>query len=391
MQLLAYILIALAALLVLYTYAGYPLVLKVLRSTRSGSATLRESAEWPNISITVPVYNEVRQIRSLLETMIDLDYPTERRQILIVSDASSDGTDDIVREFADRGIELLRMNERRGKTAVENAARQHLRGEIVVNTDASVRIARGGLKALIACFRDPTIGLASGRDVSITERTSDANAGESGYVGYEMWVRRLESELHGIVGASGCFYAIRADLHRQTLPDWLSRDFAAALTTHEHGYRAVSVDSALCYVPRTASLQREYRRKVRTITRGMATLWYKRAVMNPLADPMFAWMLFSHKICRWTVPWTLVGAAMGLALLAPTAAWAFMLLSTGLVVSAIGALGWALSERGALPRWVAFPASALAGNVAAMHAGLRALRGGRNPIWEPTRREVTAQ
>ena len=110
-----------------------------------------------------------------------------------------------------------------GKTAAENAAQGHLKGEIVVNTDASVRIKPDALKPLLAVFRDPAIGVASGRDVSVARMDDTANVGESGYVGYEMWIRRLETQVDGIVGASGCFYAIRSDLHRTLVPEALSR------------------------------------------------------------------------------------------------------------------------------------------------------------------------
>lgn len=389
----AYVLIVGAAVLLLYTYAGYPLLLILLSRMRTRRPVPADpDAEWPRISITVPVYNEEKQIRSLVERLLELDYPEDRREILIVSDASSDGTDAIVEEFAPRGVKLLRVSERRGKTSAENAARRVLTGDIVVNTDASIRIDRGALKPLIAQFRDPAVGLASGRDVSVTTHVADANAGESGYVGYEMWVRGLETRVESIVGASGSFYAIRAHLHRQPLPDWLSRDFASALITREHKSRAVSVDEALCYVPRTNSLEREYRRKVRTITRGIGTLWHKRSLLNPFKYPLFAWMLFSHKVCRWMVPWAIVAGAVGLAMLAPSRPLAAIALFAGLLPCALGGIGWALASSRPLPRWLSLPASALVGNVAAVHAALRALHGQQNPIWEPTRREsVPAQ
>ena len=386
---IAYTLIAGAALLLVYTYVGYPMLLMVLGRMRNrNGAVAAEGAEWPRISITVPVYNEERQIRSLIERLLELDYPAERREILIVSDASTDGTDAIVEEFAPRGVKLLRMPERRGKTAAENAARYVLTGDIVVNTDASIKIDRNALKPLISRFRDSAVGLASGRDVSVTALADDANAGESGYVGYEMWVRGLETRMESIVGASGCFYAIRVHLHRQTLPDWLSRDFASALITRENGYRAVSVDEALCYVPRTNSLDREYKRKVRTITRGIETLWHKRNVLNPFKHPVFAWMLFSHKICRWLVPWALVAGAVGLALLIPSQPLAAVVLAAGLLPCVLGGIGWLRAGSHRLPRWLSLPASVLVGNAAAIHAALRALHGEQNPIWEPTRREA---
>src|SRR2546426_11098991 len=124
-----------------------------------------------------------------------------------------------------------------------------------------------------------------------------------------MWVRDLESSLSGIVGASGCLYGIRRDLNRHTTRDGLSRDFGAALVAGEHGSRAVSVPAAICYVPRSSSLRREYRRKVRTMARGLRTLWHKRSLLNPRRHGLFAWMLWSHKVCRWLVPWMALPAA----------------------------------------------------------------------------------
>jgi hypothetical protein len=232
---------------------------------------------------------------------------------------------------------------------------------------------------------DPGVGVASGRDVSVGTLSDQANRGEAGYVGYEMAVRDLETRVSGIIGASGCFYAIRKDLHRVPVPGSLSRDFASALKAEEFGYRAVSVPAALCLVPRGQSLRKEYRRKVRTIARGMRTLWYKRKLMNPLRHPVFAWMLLSHKVARWSLPWA---AMAGLAFLAPSMPWARALLGAGAVVLALGAVGWSLAERRRLPKVLSAPAFLLAGNVAAAHAFLRVIGGGHDALWEPTRREV---
>src|SRR5690606_35446554 len=255
------------------------------------------------------------------------------------------------------------------------------------NTDASIRIAPDALKPLIARFTDPRVGLASGRDVSVAHVEEDANRGESGYVGYEMWVRKLETRIDGIVGASGCFYAIRSHLQRIPLPEHISRDFAAAIVTRENGYRAVSVDEAICLVPRTTSLKQEYRRKVRTMTRGMGTLWYKRALLNPFRYGIFSWMLFSHKVCRWLVPWALVVLVLGIAALGVVEPWARVL---GLLVLAGGLLaliGWLWPEgRRRIPRPFAIPAYIAVANIAVLRAWFKAARGELNPIWEPTRR-----
>jgi cellulose synthase/poly-beta-1,6-N-acetylglucosamine synthase-like glycosyltransferase len=383
------ILLSLSVGLLLYTYFGYSLVLKALAAVRRPRQLPRESPErWPMISITVPMYNEEAEAAALIESLLSLDYPEDRRQILIVSDGSTDGTEEIVRRYRDRGVELLALPVRSGKTACENAASARLRGEIVVNTDASIRIHPRALRPLIAAFADPEIGLASGRDVSVSRATAELNVGESGYVGYEMGIRDLETAVHGIVGASGCFYAIRVHLHRIPIPDSLSRDFSAALKCEEHGYRAVSVRDAVCLVPRTGSIRREYSRKVRTITRGMETLIYKRALLNPFRHAIFSWMLVSHKICRWLAPWAVVIGAVGLAMIAPAHPWAWVPLALGIAVVAVGGVGWLLGDGRHLPRAIQMAAFALSANIAAMHATLRALRGDREAIWEPTRRHT---
>jgi len=383
---LAYIVLGLSLILALYTYIGYPALLWVLGHFHPKRLVTDDPPQWPMVSITVPVYNEEAQVRDLIESLLAIDYPPDQLQILLVSDASSDGTDDIVKEYEDRGIGLLRMPERGGKTRAETAAAQLLRGEIMVNTDASIRIRPEALKRLVRVFEDPTVGLASGRDVSIAPGQDTGNLSESGYVGYEMAIRDLETTMGGIIGASGCFYAIRPHLHRIPLPGSLSRDFASAMHTRENGYRPVSVPDALCLVPRTGSLEGEYRRKVRTITRGMETLWHKRALLNPFRYPGFAFKLASHKLCRWALPWAGLFAWIATWVLAPRHIWALALALLGLLTLTLAGMGWQMSRRGDAHSPLTSFAFVVAGNLAAADALLRILRGDRHATWEPTRR-----
>jgi cellulose synthase/poly-beta-1,6-N-acetylglucosamine synthase-like glycosyltransferase len=392
-----YALLALSLGLALYAYLGYPAILGVVsarrrtRWSRAAGASGDPPALSPSVSITIPVHNEAVVIADTLERLLEIDYPSGRRQILVVSDASTDGTDEIVGRFAARGVELLRLPERRGKTAAENAARSHLTGEIIVNTDASVRIDPQAVRHLVAAFADPAVGVASGRDVSVANVHERTNPGEQAYVGYEMWVRKLETRVGGIVGASGCLYAIRRDLHMHTMPEGLSRDFGAALVAREQGYRAVSVPGAICYVPRSTSLRREYHRKVRTMARGLRTLWHKRTLLHPRRHGLFAWMLWSHKLCRWLAPWTLLAAAAALAVLAPRHWWAAATLALGAAAALVTAIGWVWPEGRPLPRLIALPAYAVSGNVAVLQAWIRALGKQGTALWEPTRRGLTSR
>ena len=380
--------LVLAPILILgYAYVGYPALLKVatLWSRRRSAASAGEP-EWPQITITVPAYNAEHSIRLTLDSLLATDYPADRRHILVISDASTDRTDDVVREYTDRGVELLRLEQRRGKSAAENAGAAMVRGDIVVNTDAAIVIPRRSLKALVRALFDPTVGVASGRDVSVGDETAEGNASESGYVGYEMWVRGLETQVGSIVGASGCFYAFRRSLYDTRFPEGLSRDFASAMIARENGLRAVSVDDATCVVPRTRALQHEYQRKIRTMARGLQTLWYKRHLMNPMRYGSFALMLISHKLCRWLVYPAFPLAAIGLLMLSGKSRLALAVLALGVLGTILGAVGMRWPAGRKVPRLFAVPGFALASNLAGLQAWLLVLRGAQRPTWEPTKR-----
>jgi hypothetical protein len=278
------------------------------------------------------------------------------------------------------------MPVRGGKTAAENAACARIRGEIVVNSDSSVRLHPSAIRLLVEAMEDPGVGVASTRDVSISRTETAANETEAGYVNYEMVIRRLETDTGGIVGASGSGYAIRAQLHRIPIRADLSRDFSAALTARTHGYSAVSVDGALCYVPRTTSLKAEYRRKVRTISRGVETLGFQKHLLDPMDYGMFSWKLISHKICRWLVPASAILGVVGLALLATDDSWAGWLLAFGVIVCALAAIGALWPSSSKPPRVLSLLTFAVAANVAVVHALLRVLLGHEDHLWEPTRR-----
>jgi hypothetical protein len=290
-----------------------------------------------------------------------------------------------VRAFADRGVELLRLPERRGKTTAENAALAASRGEILVNVDSTILLPSNSLKKLVRVFDDPTIGVASGRDVSVGDAANQGTHAESGYVGYEMWVRDLETRVGSIVGASGCFYGSRRHVHGKPLPQGLSWDFAAALVARKQGYRSVSVPEAICIVPRSAQIRTELRRKVRTMARGLSTLFYHRALMNPLRYGGFAFMVISHKLLRW-VPYLLAPLAyVALCFLAVESVSARVVLgiiSAGLLAGIVG-----IQHRDSAPaRPVALAGFVVAVFYAGFLAWWAAIRQTQMATWEPTPR-----
>lgn len=378
------ILLAIPVALVAYAYFVYPAILWVIaRGRRPGTFS---RSELPLVSIVVPAYNEATQIRGTIEALIGQDYPAHLRQILILSDASTDGTDQIVDEYREQGVELLRMPSRSGKTAAENASCALLRGQIVINSDASVRLHQSAVRRLVETMADPRIGVASTRDVSVSRSGGSANVTEAGYVDYEMRVRALETQTGGIVGASGSGYAILAHLHRIPVRQDLSRDFSAALTARTHGFAAVSVDDAICFVPRTTSLRAEYKRKVRTIARGAETLLFQRHLLDATHYGLFSWKLLSHKVARWLVPPSAIPGAIGLVMLASTRALAGVTIAIMLAGILVALLGARWPEARPMPRPLSIFTFAVAANTAVIHALLRVLFGFDDHVWEPTRR-----
>ena len=369
----------------IYAYAAYPAIVWLIVRIRPRAGLPPRSRDWPAVTITVPVYNAVATIGNTLERLLSVDYPSDRLQFVVMSDASNDGTDDLVRTFAKRGVELVRAPVRRGKTAAENAAVGVARGDIIVNVDATVVIPRGSLKQLICAFDDPTVGVASGRDVSVGRGDSQDAGPESGYTGYEMRLRALETRAGSIVGASGCFYGIRRSIRGSPLPAGLSWDFASTLVAREQGYRSVSVPGAVCLVPRTVEIKSELRRKARTMARGLGTLFHFRALMNPFKYGGFALMLISHKLFRW-LPYLMVPAALGaLGVLATRSALAAGLLAITTFSVLIGAASITYASS------IRFKPLVFAGFVVAViSAGFLAwvdvLRGARMATWDPTPR-----
>jgi len=322
----------------------------------------------------------------VLDGLVQSDYPAARRQIVVVSDGSTDGTDALVKEYAHLGVELLRHSPRLGKTELENFAMTALTGEIIVNTDASVALAPDAVWRLVAALEDPRVGVSSGRDISVASVGATGHGGEAAYVGYEMWLRDLETEVDAIVGSSGCLYAVRAGLHRRQLPGYLARDFSSALWARLNGFRAVSVRDAICFVPRAASMRVEFNRKVRTMTRGLETLFYHGRLLNPFRYGVFSWLLWSHKLIRWLVPWAVVACAVAVIPLAASAWWA----QVGVVGLALGlglaALGWWWPHQERVPKLCSTAAYFVSGTIAGLLAWANVVRGRRASLWNPTPR-----
>jgi cellulose synthase/poly-beta-1,6-N-acetylglucosamine synthase-like glycosyltransferase len=289
--------------LVVYTYVGYPLVLWALTWRRSRDAR-RQPIE-PSVSVIIAARNEADKIRRKIEHTLAFDYPRERLEVLVASDASDDGTDDIVNEFAGRGVRLVRAPQRKGKEHAQGLALAAAGGEILVFTDAATLLEPRALRSLVENFADPSIGAVSTEDVLVDAAGNPT--GEGLYVRYEMWVRRLESRFHSLVGLSGSCFAIRKSLCGYW-PSTLASDFLSALHAARGGYRAITEPQVRGRFVAVRSSQAEMRRKTRTFLRGITVLMSNADLMNPFRHGRFAFQLVSHKLLRFAAPLLLLVA-----------------------------------------------------------------------------------
>jgi cellulose synthase/poly-beta-1,6-N-acetylglucosamine synthase-like glycosyltransferase len=288
---------------VVYPYLGYPVLLWMLghlpgRQRRIDNV---DAPFYPTVSMIIPVCNEEARIERKIANTEALRYPSDRLQILFISDGSIDRTVELIRMRAPRTMTLLELPVRQGKGAALNAGLDHAKHDILVFSDAAIELEPDALRKIVQKFRDPDIGCISGED-KIAE-----SGGEAWYGRYELFVRRLESSVHSIVGASGSFYAQRRELCGPFL-EGMAPDFLSVLRTVERGFRAVSEPEAVGAMSSVKDSKQEFERKVRTLIRGMTTIFSHAWVLNPARFGLFSVEVLSHKVLRWAVPFFLVVA-----------------------------------------------------------------------------------
>lgn len=285
-----------------YTYFGYPVALYVIASVRPRPVNRGDYT--PRVTIIIPCYNEEKRIAEKLENTLRLDYPREQLQILVTSDASSDGSDDVVRSYAGQGVTLVRLEKRQGKHYAQGCALESADGEIVVFTDAAIKLAEDGIRRIVANFADPKIGCVSSVDRIIAEEGSTNTEGV--YIRYDMLLRRLESLIGSVTGMSGSFYAARRALCANWIPN-MSNDFYMPLRAVMAGLRAIVDPEVLGYYRLVRSYRAEFARKVRTMVHGLQVMMHFKHILNPFRYGLYAFETFSHKVCRWLVPFAMIG------------------------------------------------------------------------------------
>lgn len=297
------ILIILTILLV-YIYLGYPVILGALAILFPRKHRLDEGYE-PSLTLVISCRNEEQVISAKLENSLHLDYPRDKLDIVVVSDCSTDGTDRIVAGFADRGVRLVRQDERKGKTAGLNAALGRVSSEVVVFSDANAMYDRFALRRLVRHFADDRVGYVVGYARYESTFETCAGTSEGLYWNMEVKMKEWESAFSSVVGGDGAIYAIRGGLY-EPLRETDINDFVNPLQIVARGYRGIFDREAWCSEKPAGQFQKEFARKVRIVNRSFNGLLRVPGACNPIKAGRFAWQLISHKLLRWFSPFIIL-------------------------------------------------------------------------------------
>ena len=288
--------------------ALYPLLLLIITPRGKPEVPGLLPEELPEVDFIIAAHNEERTIVTKLHNTLSLSYPSEKLMIYVVSDGSTDATDDLVREFSPQ-VKLIQL-DRQGKTVAQNHAVRQSSHEVLVFSDATAWYNENAILELVRPLQDDTVGVVGGELIYRSESDDNsANNGEAGYWSFEKWLRIHESRLFSTIGVSGTIYAVRRSAFTE-LDNWAVSDLMVPLFAVIKGWRTVFTPYATSIEKPVANIQHEFRARRRIVARGLKSVWsYRREIKrSPLK---FRIMLFLHKILRWLLPLWIVLILLG--------------------------------------------------------------------------------
>ncbi len=379
--------VTLVALFVpVYVYLGYPVLLIVLDKLVNGKA-IRTADIQPAVSLIVSCYNEVDVIEQKINNCLAIDYPKHDLEIIFVSDGSDDGTDQLIKQYTNEHIKLIRQEGRLGKTLGLNLALAEAQGDIVVFSDANAMYEENALKMLVRNFNDSTVGYVVGAAIYRDDEETTAGTSENIYWEYEIFIKKIESKLHSVVGGDGAIYAIRKSLY-EPLDQEDINDFVNPLQIIAKGYRGVFDADAICYEQTAGDFDKEGKRKQRIVNRSFTGLMKNKTVLNPFKYGFYSLEILSHKLLRWLIPFFILIAAAGTIVLAQTEIVVFqwMLLLGILFIWSI-LIGRLIKNWPGCPSILLIPYYFYLVNINSLKGVLQSLRGNVQITWSTPRDE----
>jgi cellulose synthase/poly-beta-1,6-N-acetylglucosamine synthase-like glycosyltransferase len=377
---LAGVLLAVASAVVFYFLIGYPILLAISR--RAAPPVCKDPAFQPTLSVLVAVHNGAEFLQRKLESLLALDYPAHLREILVISDGSTDATQTIASSFANRGVRLLCV-PRGGKAAALNAGLAQASGEILFFTDVRQTLETHALSHLAANFADPTVGAVTGELRLLNPARAGEQADMELYWRFELWTRSHHSRIDSIFSTTGCIYALRRSLAFPLPTDTISDDGTFSLRAFFRGYRVIFDPEALAF-DYPAAEGGEFRRRLRTLA-GLWQLFVRLPQLFSSANRM-RFHFLSYKFGRLVLPWAIL-LILGSTLALTDSRWRNFLLVDELMLVALAVLDRFVPRAFFLKRISSPARTFVAMNAAALLAVLVFFVPPER-LWRPTRIEA---
>ena len=289
---------------VFYSYFGYLCLLWIVSGFVKECSCV-DAGALPSVSLLISVYNEEGVIEEKVRNSLAIDYPKEMFEINVVSDGSTDNTDQIVKKYEQNGVILQHYEGRIGKTACLNQAVQKSCGDIVIFSDANSMYDQDAVRQLVCYFQNDDIGLVTGRTKYLMDTGNVTTESTGLYTRLEVMTKRFESKIGSCIGADGAMFAIRKSLY-SPLASYDINDFVIPLTVIEKGYRAIVAEHAFCFEKTAKGSKGEFNRQVRITTRTIRAIFNHSHLLNPLHFSVIAFELVSHKLLKFFTPFFLV-------------------------------------------------------------------------------------
>ena len=385
--------------IVFYTYIGYGILLwllvKIRRMAGKKSGSVKEDQEnfEPDVTLFIAAFNEKDFISQKIQNSLELDYPREKLHMVWVTDGSDDGTPEALKKY--EGIEVYHLPKRSGKVGAMNRGMQFVKSPIVVFSDANTMLNRESIRRIVHLFRDPGVGCVSGeKRIFSRKKDAAAGAGEGLYWKYESALKKLDAELHSVVGAAGELFAIRTELFQEMEGDTLLDDFMISLRVAQKGYTIQYDPEAYAIETASANVREELKRKIRISAGGIQSVIRLRSLLNVFRYRTLSFQYISHRVLRWTL------APVSLLLLIPagfilalseglTGLGIYSILFWGQVIFYLGAgLGWYLENRLVRIKLLFIPYYFFIMNLSVFLGFKRYLQGSQPVNWDRAKREM---
>ncbi len=375
--------------IILYTYLGYGVVIFILSKLKKQSVNQSQQDDrlLPEVTMLIAAYNEEQFIEEKIKNTLALDYPIDKLSILIVTDGSTDNTPLVVKKF--HAVKLFHEPGRKGKIHAVNRVMNHVKTPIVVFSDANTLLNKEAIKKIVKHYENDLVGGVAGEKRIFQNAEDNASgSGEGLYWKYESFLKRKDSEVYSIVGAAGELFSVRTNLYEAPPENMIIEDFYLSLRIAERGYRFQYEPDAYAMETASASVDEEWKRKVRICAGGFQAMKKLKGLLNPFRHGTLSFQYISHRVLRWTLaPLFLPIVFLTSLYLALTGSLFFMLaVITQLLFYIMAAFGYTLRDRKISLKGFFVPYYFSVMNLSVYAGFVRYIRGQQSVMWEKVQR-----